>query len=68
MRVITPGIDPQDTPLQGTCYNCKAVIEFTPREVTRVPDQRDGDFYQFNCPCCHKSMTLQCRQGYRGPG
>lgn len=68
MRVIKPGIDPQDVAQQATCHNCHAVIEFMPREVERVSDQRDGDFYQFNCPCCGKSTTRQCHTGYYGPG
>jgi hypothetical protein len=68
MQVIRQGINPVDVKLQAECSNCTAIIEFRPREVQRIPDQRDGDFYQFNCPCCGKNVTKACGRGYFGPG
>lgn len=67
MKIITPGIDPRDVAHQATCTRCAAVIEFTPREVERVNDQRDGDFFMFACPCCGANVTKAVPR-YNGPG
>lgn len=68
MKVIRQGVIPEQQPMQATCSHCNAVIEFKPEEVRRVSDQRDGDFYQFACPCCGRPVTKQCGRGYFGPG
>jgi len=67
MRIISPGVDPLDTPQQVPCQNCTAVIEFKPSEVQTHYDARDGNFYAFNCLCCGKLIT-KAIGGYRGPG
>lgn len=67
MKIISQGVAPLDVPQQATCLKCDAVIEFTPREVERIFDQRDGDFYQFKCPCCEARITKTVPR-YNGPG
>ena len=57
MKVIKRGEVPETKPLNAPCRNCQSEIEFVPMEVKRVFDQRDGDFYQFDCPVCGKSVT-----------
>ena len=56
MRVIEKGIPKQDRPITATCRHCESKIEFRPSEVERVHDQRDGDFYRFDCPVCKESV------------
>ena len=57
MKVIKRGEIPETKPLNVTCNNCHSEIEFLPMEVKRVFDQRDGDFYQFDCPVCRKLVA-----------
>jgi hypothetical protein len=57
MKIISRGEIPEAIPLRVTCRNCHSEIEFVPSEVKCVFDQRDGDFYQFDCPVCRKSVT-----------
>ncbi len=57
MKVIKRGEIPEAKPIHVDCRNCRSEIEFVPIEVKRVFDQRDGDFYQFECPVCGKQIT-----------
>lgn len=57
MRVIKQGNPPYDAPLQGTCNSCSAVIEFKPREAQLILDNRYGDYYEIDCPCCGQKIT-----------
>lgn len=68
MRIIKPGIVPGTAPQTVTCRHCQAVIEFTANEVRRQFDQRDGDYYEFNCPSCTGFVTKAVSSGYNGPG
>lgn len=67
MKIIRPGNAAQDQPQQAECTHCTAVIEFTPREVQHVFDQRDGDYFSFACPCCTHNITKSIVR-YNGPG
>jgi len=57
MKVIKRGEIPEAKPIHVDCGNCQSKIEFVPMEVKRVFDQRDGDFYQFECPVCRGMIT-----------
>lgn len=57
MKIIKRGEIPELVPIHAACHRCKTEVEFVAMEVKRVFDQRDGDFYQFDCPVCGKSVT-----------
>ena len=57
VKIIKRGEIPELAPMQATCNHCKTEVEFVAAEVKRVFDQRDGDFYQFDCPVCSRSIT-----------
>lgn len=57
MKIIKHGEIPELVPMRATCSHCHAEVEFVAAEVKRVFDQRDGDFYQFDCPVCRRSIT-----------
>lgn len=68
MKIIRQGTNPASTPLRGECRCCRTLIEFHPMEAKFVPDQRDGDFYQIDCPTCPSTITVNAPSGYNGPG
>lgn len=57
MKVIEPGLVPNERIKRIKCDNCKAVFEFALKEAKLTSDWRDGDFYQIGCPTCHKTHT-----------
>lgn len=56
VTIVRQGSDPKKTPIQATCSNCYAQIEFLPIEAEYISDQRDGDCYKIACPCCAKPI------------
>ena len=58
MRIIKTG-DTSET-WQGiwSCGHCKCKWEMTTEDKAprRQSDQRDGDAWVMNCPCCHKEI------------
>lgn len=58
IKVIKRGVVKESIPRTTDCIKCHSELEFVPSEVKRVFDQRDGDFYQFNCPVCNASVTV----------
>lgn len=68
MKIIRQGIDPAKQTVEVECNRCRTVIEFLPIEAKYVSDQRDGDFYQIDCPVCNHKITANVPCGYNGPG
>ena len=60
MKTIVEPIKHSEKSYVIPCVNqhCKAVLEVEHRELRYVMDQRDGDFYQFDCPHCKKYVTI----------
>jgi hypothetical protein len=62
MKTISPPIMPkvEDRIYHIGCDNkeCAAVMELGHAELKYTSDQRDGDFYQFNCPHCKGYITI----------
>lgn len=57
MKIIKQGKIPELEEYKLTCRNCKCQFEFQRHEAKYVSDQRDGDFLQIACPCCHQLLT-----------
>ncbi len=57
IKVIKRGVVKESIPRATDCTKCHSELEFVPSEVKRVFDQRDGDFFEFACPVCGKSVT-----------
>lgn len=57
MKIIKRGHDPLTETHRAVCRKCETVFEFDRKETTYVPDQRDGDFLQIDCPVCGKAFA-----------
>ena len=63
MRIIsqpTEPIKPKTTTV--TCRRCKAVLEVKKSDCKLVGDQREGDYYNFACPCCRCRDNIDARR------
>lgn len=58
MRIIKAGILPENKVITATCMYCKCVFEFSVKEAKHVSDQRDGDYYQIDCPTCSRTLSV----------
>jgi hypothetical protein len=62
MKTISPPIlpKPEDRVYRIPCDNkeCAALMEMGHKELTHTSAQRDGDFWQFECPHCRKTTTV----------
>lgn len=51
INIIKPGKTPADEPkMRATCNSCKCEFSFQAVDAALVSDQREGDYYQLNCP------------------
>ena len=57
MRIIRQGSIPVEM-ARVTCRECKTLFEFVKSEGKLVPDFRDGDYVEINCPFCHKTLAV----------
>lgn len=57
ITIIHKGEIPDRT-LQGTCRNCRTVIEAQPEDCKHTADQRDGDYYEAPCPVCTRRIYM----------
>lgn len=62
MKILTPGtvMDMLRT-YEVNCRHCYCRFEFNELEGKRIPDSRDGDYYEVSCPCCHNTVTKQAK-------
>lgn len=58
MRIIEKGKIPEEIEHTTTCGNCKTKFAFMAKEARFQADQRDGDFYQIDCPVCKKIISV----------
>lgn len=59
MRIIREGKIPAKQLKILTCTECLCKFEIAYEEAKYVFDYRDGDFYQYNCPTCKRTITFQ---------
>lgn len=58
MKIIKPGVNPSKAVAEMLCNCCGCIFEAAKDEFTYVHDQRDGDFWEINCPVEFCNMTL----------
>lgn len=57
ITIINRGIAPDTVPIEVLCRHCQTRFSFLKTDAKYVPDQRDGDFYEIDCPVCQASVT-----------
>ena len=63
MRIITPGVKPEDKIYKGKCGYCKTVFECTKAEGVDVYDRGDN-FLRVTCPfCSHTTFAYERKDG-----
>lgn len=65
MKMIFKGKVPEEEVYRTTCYHCRSVYEYKAKEVKRVNDQRDGDYFTFDCQLCGKQLTQDVNHPYK---
>lgn len=58
MKTIEPPITLPVYRIRCSNLDCKALLEVEHKELSFTPNQKDGDFYSFNCPHCNKRVTI----------
>jgi hypothetical protein len=58
VKIIVPGILPEEKIITGKCLNCKCSFTFNPPDAKLVLDTRDGDYYSIACPTCGYQCTV----------
>ena len=58
MKIIRRGKKPEEKKAQGTCHRCNSLVEVEASECKRHSDQREGDYYSFDCPVCKIRMSI----------
>jgi len=56
ITVIKRGKPKKEKPIACSCPDCKSVIKFLPTDAKRIPDMRDGDYYELGCPVCGETI------------
>lgn len=57
IRIIKQRTDSLSKPMRVKCPGCTSTIEFTREDAKLVYDQRDGSYYEIQCPCCPRRIT-----------
>jgi ribosomal protein S27E len=52
VRILKQGMPPGERKFQVTCKSCRSELEFKASEAAYTNDQRDGEFWQIQCPVC----------------
>lgn len=58
MRIIKKGKLPKERKAILCCDKCKTKFECSVKEMKYRFDQRDGDFYEVNCPFCREKIFV----------
>lgn len=58
MKILKKGDGPKTPIAQIKCHECDTVFECSKKEGRYVPDWRDGDYYEIDCPNCHRQMNV----------
>ena len=57
MRIIKEGVKPS-TEVEFKCRKCGTIFAAVMNlEARRIYDQRDGDYWQCDCPLCNQFCT-----------
>ena len=55
IEIIKRGTLPEEKKTEYTCNRCASVLGVARKDTTYVHDQRDGDFWKFQCPVCEET-------------
>lgn len=58
MRIIKPGVLPENKEIKHSCINCKCEFAFNRREAVVIPDPRDGNYLKVKCPFCANACAV----------
>ena len=59
--ILELGKTPGEEEKRATCRGCGTKIKFRPKDVERVHDQRDGDYFNIPCPLCDMQIIVAVR-------
>lgn len=59
MKILKPGIKPEEIVTRDRCSRCGCEFEYTRADVHT--DQREGDYV--NCPCCNVWISAKVWRG-----
>ena len=59
VKILIPGMEPEQTPIRGDCPWCGCAFEFMPADAKPIFDHRYGNFYSIPCPYCKRDYTKQ---------
>lgn len=58
MKIINRGVPPQENLFRFTCSNCKSLLECKQGEMKHYSDQRDGEWWNIDCPVCQNKCYV----------
>lgn len=60
VKIITPGILPEDRVYKTNCRNCDCTFEFQRIDAVLIPADRrgDGDGLRIECPTCSRPVFV----------
>ena len=58
MEILKEGLHPSEKVAEFGCHECGGQYRAKISEGDYVSDQRDGDFVQFECPCCKQTLNV----------
>lgn len=64
MRIVKMGKPPGDEKFKCKCNGCGTVVEFLKGEAKYINDQRDGNYYEVQCPVCPRRITKAAPKVY----
>lgn len=62
MRVIKRGVTKDKVRYRISCNGCGSVLDFERGEAKVVPDDRDADYLEVECPVCQASVRVDASQ------
>lgn len=58
MNIIKRGTRREDKEYRATCDACGTIFELKASEARFIPDSRDGNYYEIECPVCNTLVTI----------
>jgi hypothetical protein len=60
VKIIEPGLDPQNRIFEGSCVSCHCLFQFERREAIRQQStSRNETFLLIACPTCKREVWVQ---------
>jgi hypothetical protein len=56
IKIVRRGELPEEKIYRGTCSYCKTEFTFNGSDGKFRSDQRDGDYYEIDCPLCCRGV------------